>query len=322
MVLRRSLYSRRTRVDSIATATTTTTTLLLVLLAVSSFLGHPVASQDNTPPLTSPADSVASPGASPAGTADVPASAPPPAKPAAASGGTSWGGCVSPEKGFELVTIDARTTICLVLSSGGDWSSETEYMRLNFAPIADTYSRFHVPRSFRQLVGTPREELTGFFPGNITVHSESQTALSFQKLYYDAEKKRIYPYLTAIISVDKGSITGITWDNACVFCSASECEDNTYGYDGQLATKEEALQPVGGCSLSVEECEASTKAECDLMLYVVWAGTDSNGRDFTSSANRFSAFPKQSWSDRLSLNLGMPDWMDNINPFGGDSNGE
>ena len=140
-------------------------------------------------------------------------------------------------------------------------------------------------------------------------------SLSFQKLYYNGADK-VFPFLTAIIAVEKGNVTGITWDNACVFCANDECEDNTYGFNGGIATEADAQQPVGGCHSSVVACKDSAEAECDLMLYVVWTGTDSNGKDFTSSANRFSAFPKQSWSDRFSLGLGdgLSDLMDKFNP--------
>lgn len=219
------------------------------------------------------------------------------------------------------MTIGQPTTICLVLANDGDWSSKTDYMRLNFQPIADEYSRFHVPDSFMQLVGLPNSALTETFPANsnITVHAESQTALSFQKLYYDGDEK-VFPFLTAIVTVKEGNVTGISWDNACVFCGSSECHPNTYGFDGEMTTEEEAQQPIGGCSMPVQDCKLSDKAECDLLMYVVWTGTDSNGRDFKSSANRFSAFPKQSWSDRI--DLGLPDWMDKINPFADDSSVE
>lgn len=252
---------------------------------------------------------VASQGTAPLA-AESPGSAPAPARPT-----NTWGGCVDPIDGYAPVTIGEPTTVCLVLASGANWATEVDYMRLNFQPVADAYSRFHVPESFVQLVGNPNSDLTELFPQNITVHAASQTALSFQKLYYGGEDK-VYPALTAVITVNEGNVTGITWDNGCVFCADTECEDNTYGYDGGLQTAEEAEQPVGSCPIPVEECKASEKAECDLLLYVVWTGTDSKGRDFTSSANRFSAFPKQSWSDRI--NLGLPDWMDNLNPFGGD----
>lgn len=236
---------------------------------------------------------------------------------------SGWSGCVDPDTGYALVTIGQPTTVCLVLANDGDWTTKMTYMRLNFQPTADDYSRFHVPNSFSQLVGNP--QLTEIFNtgGNITVHAESQTALSFQKLYYNGDDK-IFPFLTAIIAVEKGTVTGITWDDACVFCGNGECEDNTYNYDGELATKEEAQQPVGGCHTAVAVCKLpSTEAECDLLLYVVWTGTDANGRDFASSANRFSAFPSQSWGDRV--NLGFPDmpnmtnFLDKLNPF---DNGE
>ena len=169
MATRTSQHPRRSRVHSMAYATTT----LLLILLLSLFLAIPVVSQDNPPPLTAPGDPAVS---SPAdGTVDAPGAAPPPVSPATPSG-TSWSGCVSPEGGFQPVTIGKPTTICLVLSNNGDWSSETNYMRLNFSPIADQYSRFHVPESFVQLVGTPKDGLKKIFPGNITAHSESQTA--------------------------------------------------------------------------------------------------------------------------------------------------
>jgi len=272
----------------------TTATALLLVVVSAAFLALPVVSQDAV---------------------DAPAPPDPSTSPPTASPEDAWGGCVDPENGYQLVTIGQKTTICLVLANNGDWSTETDYMRVNFQPIADEYSRFHVPESFQQLVGSPNEDLTETFPGNITVHAESQTALSFQKLYYGSDDK-IYPYLTAVITVNEGVVTGITWDNACVFCSPEECQDNTYGYDGKLATEEEALQPIGACSMPILECKTSDKAKCDLLLYVVWAGTDSNGRDFTSSANRFSAFPKQTFSDMFDFST--PDWINKLNPFGGD----
>ena len=130
-------------------------------------------------------------------------------------------------------------------------------------------------------------------------------------------------------------MTGITWDNACVFCAEDECQDNTYGYDGEMATEEEAQQPVGGCHSTVKKCRVSGTADavsetaadadetvandCDLMLYVVWTGTDSNGKDFKSSANRFSAFPKQSWTDRFTFPE-LPDFLGNI--LGGGDDGD
>lgn len=144
------LSIRRFHVESLLA----TTAAILILLA---FLALPVASQD--PP------------------APPPGGAPPPATPSNTNTSTSaWKGCVDPELGYQLVTIGEPTTVCLVLANAGDWSTAVDYMRLNFQPKADEYSRFRVPRSFRQLVGAPDESLAELFPGNITVHAESQTA--------------------------------------------------------------------------------------------------------------------------------------------------
>jgi hypothetical protein len=86
-----------------------------------------------------------------------------------------WGGCVDPTNGFRPVTIGEPTTVCLVLSSTPDWATEMSYLRLNFQPIADEYSRFHVPDSYNQLVADDENPLSTSFPGNITVHVASQT---------------------------------------------------------------------------------------------------------------------------------------------------
>ena len=94
--------------------------------------------------------------------------------------GTGWTGCVDPFVGPLPVNIGSQTTVCLVLSNAADWATPLTYMRLHFKPTADDYSRFHVPNSYNQLVQAPdtgtRTGLSATFPGNITVHSESQTA--------------------------------------------------------------------------------------------------------------------------------------------------
>lgn len=105
----------------------------------------------------------------------------------------------------------------------------------------------------------------------------------------------MYPFLTAIIDVDKGDVVGITWDDACVFCEMSECQMNTYNFDGSVATAEQAKQPVEGCYLTREQClgfAASGSTQCDLKLYVVWTGTDADGNALLSSDSRFSMFPR------------------------------
>mmetsp|Transcript_50151 Transcript_50151/g.76277 ORF Transcript_50151/g.76277 Transcript_50151/m.76277 type:complete len:280 (+) Transcript_50151:128-967(+) len=218
-----------------------------------------------------------------------------------------WGGCVDPENRGALVTIGQKTTVCLVIGDGVDWQKQRTYMRLHFQPIADDYSRFHVPRSFNNLMieGSAPRVFEIFGNKNITVHAASQSALSFQKRYSDGFAK-IYPHLTAIIDVKDGVVKGIAWDDACIFCGKGTCEDNTFDFNGNLGNAEDFGQPVGGCYLKEDECIESVTAggtDCDLLLYVVWTGTDANGLAFQSSSYRFSAFPAQELSDRFSQNL-------------------
>ena len=130
--------------------------------------------------------------------------------------------------------------------------------------------------------------------------------LSFQRFYYDNATNLVYPFLTAIIAVKKGVVQGITWDNACIFCTQSECHEITYDYNGKPSTQSQVGQPTKGCSYTKTYCDgvlAKNGIECDLILYVVWTGTDSSGSVLQSSANRFSVFPAQKLKNRISQNL-------------------
>ena len=139
------------------------------------------------------------------------------------------------------------------------------------------------------------------------------SSVSFQKLYVNITKELVYPQLTAIIDVEMGDVVGISWDDGCIFCGSSECDENTFNFQGESSTP---IDDAGSCGETVDFCRdslARESGECDLMLYVVWTGTDSNGRAFKSAAYRFSAFPKQELGDNFDISLPQIDWPDN--PF-------
>jgi hypothetical protein len=159
------------------------------------------------------------------------------------------------------------------------------------------------------LVGDPDTTTSPFnlASKNITLGVASQDQLSFLRRYYDFDSGLVYPYLTAIIDVKDGEVIGITWDDACVFCGSDKCEENTLDFNGVEATQKSSGQPTKGCYITQEDCNTvvaeDSRTDCDLLIYVVWTGTDSDGKTFQSAANRFSNFPSQELQTRLQDNL-------------------
>mmetsp|Transcript_41205 Transcript_41205/g.118519 ORF Transcript_41205/g.118519 Transcript_41205/m.118519 type:complete len:262 (-) Transcript_41205:68-853(-) len=224
-----------------------------------------------------------------------------------------WGGCEDPVNGKKFVTIGEKTTICLNIADGADWSEQRTYMRVHFQPIADEYSRFLVPNSFQELIEDTGSRVNNIFAGkNITVHAASQTAISFQKIYFDGYEK-VFPFLTAIVDVKDGVVQGIAWDDASIFCGLRKKEPNTLDYAGVEGSEKRFGQPVDGCFFFKDdkECEKG----CDLLLYVVWTGTDANGKSFMSSSYRYSAFPPQEWGDRFSNLVPDVELPEDLNPL-------
>jgi hypothetical protein len=230
-----------------------------------------------------------------------------------------WGGCVFPNDPTKStkVKIGEPTPVCITVGPGGSWAAGVPYIRWVFTPNADQYSYFRIPDSYQEIIN-----VNGTFQGrNLTVFTASQDILSFLRVYYDLVEARIFPYLTAIINVNGGIVEGIAWDNACVFCAPNLCLENTYNFDGVLQTQESLAGQSKGCYLSKEECdniqvqkdkECTSDGECrdnskdcncentcDVRVYVVWTGTDVDGKPFQSSSSRFSAFPAQRIQDRI-----------------------
>ncbi|KAL7534151.1 hypothetical protein ACHAXR_005674 [Thalassiosira sp. AJA248-18] len=184
------------------------------------------------------------------------------------------------------------TTICLYIGPGGDWNSNINYKRFSANLIADEFSSYDVPGSFN---GIANQKNNGITINNAThIFAASQSSLSFLRRYYDKTAERIFPYLTAIIDVRDGVVRGIAWDDACIFCEKKQCLANTYNLNGSVATSAQIKQSVNGCYLDKIECQgfmADGSNKCDLKLYVVWTGTDADGKVLLSSDSRFSMFP-------------------------------
>ena len=79
--------------------------------------------------------------------------------------------------------------------------------------------------------------------------------------------------------------------------------ENTFNYNGEMVDQDTAGQVTKSCYFEEEECVPSAdtpdRNPCDILLYVVWSGTDSGGKALQSQAYRFSEFPVQELTDRL-----------------------
>ncbi|GAX23050.1 hypothetical protein FisN_15Hh050 [Fistulifera solaris] len=219
--------------------------------------------------------------------------------------GDQWGGCQATFSGasvdtLEKIEIGKQTIVCFHVGNTKDWARGVDYIRLSFQPEADQYSRMHIPNSFNDLVV---ESETVFYQRDVTIAAAAQDKSGFLRVYYDAVEARVFPYLTAIIDVKDGMVRGVTWDDSCVFCSSDKCPEITYDFNGVQQTQATSGQPTRGCEITEDECNvlaSEGKTLCDLTIYVVWTGTDANGVAFQSSASRFSRFPPQELSDRVS----------------------
>ena len=236
----------------------------------------------------------------------------------------TWSGCGAVGAESAKLEIGDNMVICMHVANNLNWVGGAQYLRLSFAPKVDEYSRFHVgsckwnyaccdpcrfevfrktylssscyTSAYQDLINGGNDD---FGNVDLTVSVASQKRVSFQRKYYDRTLDLVYPHLTAIIDASGGVVRGITWDDGCMFCSDAECTPVIHNYEGELQSKDAAGQPVGGCPVARDACTADPEL-CDLTLYVVWTGSDSNGITFQSSASRFSQFPKQDLSDRWS----------------------
>jgi len=86
----------------------------------------------------------------------------------------------------------------------------------------------------------------------------------------------VVPFWTAIITMDNGRPTSITWDDGCYGCDGAHCVDQT-------------------CSVDFADCYSpATNIDCDIKVYLGWFGTDSNGQYLISAGKRLSQFRQYS----------------------------
>lgn len=161
----------------------------------------------------------------------------------------------------------------------------------------------------------------GADPSGAYISVSSGAFRSYYKLFA-SDAGRVYPYMTAIISVKKGvvsgsafatrssphslvltcahcvvshphQIQGVTWDDGCYFCDPETCEPNLFG----SAANHSASRIVDSgytCYSPMTACTGENATTCDITLYVGWTGTDKSGNYLSSAGLRMSQFKKYS----------------------------
>ena len=188
---------------------------------------------------------------------------------------------------------------------------QTTYSQTAAYPIVDTLSRVRVKGSWTSSNYSEDTTLQSLHiadsPGRgMGVALSSMGVLSTMKLvrYKDGLRGITFPLPMGIITVTLGRVTRIDWDNNCKWCggsTSSKCRQNTYDYSGNLVNTlgkscyvddttgcwaQKAMSGINGTSTTIKV----PSQLCELTVYVVWTGTDTNGKFFTSATSRFSRF--------------------------------
>ena len=135
-------------------------------------------------------------------------------------------------------------------------------------------------------------------------------------------KPRIFPMYTAIVTLTEGIVTSISWDDGCYGCNFSAldngCGDSIMSINSTSSSYQVMASSNGasyyngywntlcgnGCTRCWNSndycntnCDAGTPGcACDLTIYVVFTGTDNQGRYLSSAGLRMSRFQDYSIS--------------------------
>jgi hypothetical protein len=76
------------------------------------------------------------------------------------------------------------------------------------------------------------------------------------------------------------SVQTILWDDGCYFCSTGSELCRRYALDANSTIIRD--NDLRTCASEQTECDKD-KTNCDLKVYIVWTGTDSQGNNFRSA---------------------------------------
>jgi len=175
------------------------------------------------------------------------------------------------------VFVHARDNV-----TGHEWKA-------TFWPRIDEFSQLELSGSFNNSM---------IFNPNLTVWVEYQNRTTSPKHVYQNENELVIPYFTAIVLIDQGWVTDLTWQDGCGgSCSNKYCLDNQCGN----------FRMDGGTDIC-------TKTDCNIKVYFAWSGRDASDTACKSIASTPKKFQKYSFKS-TTANFGNGLWDDFIYKF-------
>jgi hypothetical protein len=179
---------------------------------------------------------------------------------------------------YQTVTVIVRVNDT---ATGHQWNA-------TYWPRVDEFSQL-------ELAGTFNNSLS--FNPNLIVSVEFQniTITPWKHIYRNASQLMV-PYLTAVVVLSKGFVSGFQWQDGCSNCKSGNCLDNSCGtprLDG-----------------STDIC---TKTDCNIKVYLAWIGRDASDNACRSIDSTPASFSQYSLTPTVNFGTGL--WNDFIYNF-------
>jgi len=206
-----------------------------------------------------------------------------------------------PASGKNQVSAGEATYVCITLSplKWGVDAGAGKYLRIPSKVTADEFTRINVGNAWTSTdyatdAITSKLAVSATEGAGVAVSVSSMGVTSYQHVYrmVSGAVQRTFPLFLVTITVDKGKVISITWDDTCKWCDSNKCATGMYDFSGNQVTA------TGSKSCFVEDTtcgfvDATTSvvtpsALCDLHVYVTWSGIDGSGNYFQSAVRSFS----------------------------------
>lgn len=132
------------------------------------------------------------------------------------------------------------------------------------------------------------------FPLDCASDAEDERArgsvVSCPQIY--ASGSHVAKVLNLVINLQDGHVSSFAWDNGCSACAPSSCMLSSKTLDVMSQPRRQAGGHfnTGACGEDVPKCPPGDQNECDMKVFVTWAGTDKDGRNLKSAGLRMSKF--------------------------------